>query len=99
MKMGRLIVAVAALACAGGAWSQDGGAGGPGAAAAATPAGAGGALPVWHRDGSVALALPEWVGGIEVHNIRPGAADASSFGSVRINAIDLSRTTVTLSPK
>ncbi|WP_317204497.1 hypothetical protein, partial [Janthinobacterium sp.] len=61
--------------------------------------GPGGALPVWNRDGSVTLALPSWVGEIEVQNIRPGAAEGNSFGSVRINAIDLSRTTITIAPK
>lgn len=181
MKTGRLIIAVAALACAGAARAQDAG-GGAAPAAAATPLaaaaagrgpsarrpgrpapagaglramgdeemrgvtakgyaamvfsqarlrpaqgagagdlerflnpllgllsaevlaqdvlyGPGGALPVWNRDGSVTLALPEWVGGIEVRHIRAGAADAGSFGSVRVNAIDLGRTAITLSPK
>ncbi|WP_273674579.1 hypothetical protein [Janthinobacterium fluminis] len=61
--------------------------------------GAGGALPVWNADGSVTLALPDWVGTIDVPSIRVNAADDNSFGSVRVNAIDLSRTTITVRPK
>ncbi|MET3133573.1 hypothetical protein AAKU55_003863 [Oxalobacteraceae bacterium GrIS 1.11] len=52
-----------------------------------------------YRDGSLTLAIPLWVGEFDLQNIRPGTAEGANFGSVRVNAIDLSGTTLTLSPK
>lgn len=64
--------------------------------------GAGGGAPVWQRDGSLTLGLPAWIGEVDVRTIRTMSAnggDASSFGSLRINALDLSRSTISVAPK
>lgn len=61
--------------------------------------GAGGGAAVWQRDGSVTLGLPAWIGEVDVRNVRPNGGDGNSFGSLRINALDLGRTTVNVAPK
>ena len=61
--------------------------------------GAGGGAAVWQRDGSVTLGLPSWIGEVDVRNVRANAGDGNSFGSLRINALDMGRTTVNVAPK
>ena len=52
-----------------------------------------------NRDGSLTLRLPSSIGEISFQNIRVKGSDGPSFGSIAIQGIDLSGTTITLALK
>lgn len=51
-----------------------------------------------NADGSINLALPLTIGEINLQNIRTGATDPASFGSIQIRGLDLGRTVITVTP-
>lgn len=58
----------------------------------------GAGVPTVAPDGSYNLTLPLTVGEINLQNIRTGASDSNSFGSIQIRNLDLGRTVITVTP-
>ncbi|MFI4939669.1 MAG: hypothetical protein ACHP7O_04895 [Burkholderiales bacterium] len=54
------------------------------------------ATPVFNKDGSVALSVPNWIGDVNFQNIRVAGNTGTFFGSMDIQNINLTGTTLTL---
>ncbi len=60
--------------------------------------GPGGATPTLNRDGSVNLAIPAWVGELNVQNLHVGQSEGANFGDLQFKGVDMGRTSVIVSP-